>query len=171
MKTLTLALLLLSLNAFSQEFPVDSSTSKYSFTEVVKVDSVAAPVLFSRAKLFVAQLFNSAKEVTQMEDAASGTIVCKGNFTALSNYGFVKFDLSLYCKDGRYKYSMTNFVHVNPHPKQFAGGVLENEKPEAGTFFMTKKFWIKIKEDVYVQSQAVINKLKATMASKTSNDW
>ena len=60
---------------------MDIDTLKFNFSEVVQVDRMNAKTLYSNAKLFIANAFVSAKNVTQLDDENSNTIVVKGLFT------------------------------------------------------------------------------------------
>jgi hypothetical protein len=171
MKTLLLftsLIIRLSCLAQTNDLPKDES-GKIVFTEVVKVDSADANQLFSRAQVAISSLFKSAKDVIQVKDEASKQIVAKG---LLEAYGFVKFETTIQCKDGRYKYTITNLEHTNdPRYKySYAGGALENEKPVCGTFFINKHAWDKIKETTKTQIDDAIVRLKKSMASPAAGN-
>ena len=47
----------------ASDLPYDFAIQKYTYTEVVKVDSVSANILYSRAKVALAKLFVNGKDV------------------------------------------------------------------------------------------------------------
>jgi hypothetical protein len=153
----------------SVSFPIDSSTGKFSFVEVVKVDSVDAGTLYSRAKLFIANAFVSAQDVTQLADENTKTVVCKGNMTAAVG-GVVRFTLTIQCKDGRYRFSLTDFYH-SFESKNMSGGNLENEKPACGGFNMIRSQWAKIKNRFHDDASTLITAMKTSLQSTKTSEW
>lgn len=111
------------------EFPVDSSTNKISYTDVVSVDSlVKKQELFSKVREWFAKTYNSSTNVIQMEDKENGKIVGKALIqiykkTAITNYewGAIHYTISIYIKDGRYKYVITDFYHTGQYTS--SGGI------------------------------------------------
>ena len=105
---------ILFLNAFSQEKPL-------IFTEIIKVDSIISKnILYDRARAWLNDKFKDYKEVSQIQDKESGELSVKGIlFThylknifgdPLSNYPcYVRFKLTIWVKDGRYKYEFSDF--------------------------------------------------------------
>lgn len=182
MRLFLLVFIMSSFTSFSQDatipFPIDSSTRKINFSEVIKVDNADAKTLYSRAKLFVANSFKSAKDVTQLEDDATNTIVGKGIFVEnIANLGqrgdgYVSFKFSIECRDKRYKYSFTDFEHHAARANGAYGGPLENEKAAAGGLMFPKKFWDKMKLNCYDRIQNIVAALKTSMNSiNQKNDW
>lgn len=99
---------------------MDIDTLTFNFSEVVNSDTLDAKTLYSNAKLFVAQAFVSAKNVTQLEDENTHTIVAKGLLVLPLkdlpfSFSYMKelvtsFTLQIQTKDGKYKYALTDFV-------------------------------------------------------------
>jgi len=125
-KSMIIALMmcLVSSMSFGQKetpkLPIDSLTSKITYSEVVYVDSLAnKQELFSRAREWFAKSYKSSTNVIQMEDKESGKIVGKALMQVYhkalgSNYpsGYINYTISIYIKDGRYKYEVTDFHHT-----------------------------------------------------------
>jgi len=150
------------------------------YSEVVNVDSVSADELYNRAKLFIADMFVSARSVIQHDDAANKQILDKGNISAdyswnpLSNCpAHVDFTFTIFFKDNKYKYSLKPQNHVfEPACKLTGGGGnLAGEKPECGTFNMPKLFWNDIKLKADSDFKKFIESLKVGMKTKVDNDW
>jgi hypothetical protein len=119
-------LTLFTIETFAQKgnpiVPIDSVTGKISYTGVVIVDtSLNKQELFSRTREWFAKTYNSSTKVIQMEDKESGVIVGKALMQVYrkslgSNYecGFINYTISVYFKDGRYKYEITDFYYTGP---------------------------------------------------------
>jgi hypothetical protein len=112
------------LTAYSQKetpnLPIDSLTNKITYTEVVSVDSSAKKQeLFSRAREWFAKAYKSSTNVIQMEDKESGKIIGKALMQVYHKAmgreypsGYINYTISIYLKDGRYKYEITDFYHT-----------------------------------------------------------
>lgn len=175
-----IGLLVISSNTLNaQNLPLDEKTGKITFTEVVTVDDSTATKdqLYSRAREWFARTFKSSQNVLQMDDKELGKLIGKGNFSIIPGLYLtdsrVDFTLSIYLKDGRYKYELTDFNHVS-YKSGYSGGALEDEKPNCGNFNMMKKGWIDVKEQAQSNANAIIADLKLTMNKKAdieSDDW
>jgi len=99
--------------AFGQSSPV-------TYTEVVTVgDSVLEQELYMRAVNCFAIVYRNANAVIQLKDESSGQVMGRGSFQYLPKVftgssctkGYVDYLISIYVKDGRYKYEVTQFTH------------------------------------------------------------
>jgi hypothetical protein len=182
MKTLLIALLFVPFISFAQDLPKNSE-GNIEYTAVVNIDSADAQTLYSRAKLFIAQSFKSARNVTDLSDDAAKQIVVKGlirpvikwNVYGKSEFGNVFFTTTIQCKEGKYRYFINGFNHEN-HENKFdnSGGRLENEKPACGTFYMTKNVWQKVKDYTSNSMLTYIKNLQAYMEGKgitATDEW
>lgn len=170
-----LVLFLLPFLAQSQT-QIDIDTLKFDFSEVINVDSLDAKTLYSNAKLFVAQAFVSAKNVTQLEDENTHTIVVKGLLDLpLQNVPFslsyideviTSFTLQIQIKDGKYKYTLNNFI-VQDNPI-YGGSDLSSsytkQKGEMGEK-AHKKLWDDLKTSAYDYISKFIPLMKSKMAT------
>lgn len=119
-------------NVVGQTSELPILKNKICFTDVVKVDSnLTKSDLYGRAHEWFAKTYKSANDVLQLADEQNCVLVGKALFkvhytadfpkwvkskivmerTKVSG-GYVEYVLSLYFKDGKYKYEMTDFVHV-----------------------------------------------------------
>jgi hypothetical protein len=159
--------------AFGQvKFPVNGK-GEIEYTEVVNIDSTSADKLYSRAKMSIAEMFKSAQNVIQNDDATNKLILIKGNIQADYNYNFnighcnglVNFTMTLFCKDNRYKYSLIpSFHECSGCNFNCSGGDLLNEKPACGGMSMTKAKWDEIRTKVNSDFFVFIESLKKKMA-------
>jgi hypothetical protein len=196
MKTQTLIIffLLSYISAFGQnetpKLPIDSTTNKITYTGVVFVDSlVSKQELFSRAREWFAKTYKSSTNVIQMEDKESGKIVGKAllsvYFTALGTKqqgGYINYTISIYFKEGRYKYEITDFYHTGVYVNSTVG-----KEPDGGSceklIIEQKGFWGNSYKRTYERFlfqmdeniKALIEDLKEAMTIKVTNtkkdDW
>lgn len=151
----------------------DVDTFSFSYAGVVAVDSVTAKVLQSRAKLFVAENFRSAKDVIQLDDADAGIVLIKGNLIPIvkvplmgkTEYGYVHFTAKIQVKDGKYKYTFSDFSHEAYEKHYGTGGDLTRKKPECGTFGMSLGYWRQIKAYTNSDVKSLISSLEKSMRS------
>jgi hypothetical protein len=165
-------------------FPLNEA-GKIVFTEVIEMPNITKDALYTRAYEWFAKAFNSANNVIQMQDKENGKIVGKGSFGDINVsvvlgmatvYGNVKFTISIYLKDGKYKYEVTDFYHEGSWvgggapPRPYNAGALENEIPECGKSNLTLKKWGKIKEETNKRVLALIESLKKSMIVESAGD-
>jgi hypothetical protein len=175
MKSLYLLLFLLPSSICGQELNLPkNSQGLVEYTGVVQIDSVSEKDILSRAKLFVANAFVSYKDVVQLIDDNTNTIVVRGliPIDAAIGSGGWKIKMTLQCKSGRFKYSFTEFFHDYKLPTHsISGGAIENDKPQCGTFHLPKKAWTQLKENLDRQVLALIKDMSRQMAQSNSDNW
>jgi hypothetical protein len=126
MKKILLLFLILPCFLKAQEInlPVDSTTNKVSYSEVVPVPGISKDDLYVRGREWFAKTFVSAQAVIQMDDKAAGKIIGKGvgygtsSFMLTTSRFTIFYTVSLTVKDGRYRYEITDFYFQNP-PSQY----------------------------------------------------
>jgi hypothetical protein len=174
---LLLTLLTLHANAQTKTFPIDSTTKKITYTNVVNLDGTTKDVLYKRAKNL-----GIAGAGTQKDDPTQGVYIYKGSFNVsyrapqpgLQHTGKVDYQVTLACKDGRYKYIITNFIHSGD---KGSGGKLEGSQPECGKLLLVLPAWSDIRNQTMAQMDKFIASLIAGMegqdpnAPKIGSDW
>lgn len=175
--TLTFCLALWALYTFAQD-------STFIMSYVVKVDSVSQQELYKRAQNWAETTFVSAKKITVVNDTANCILVLNPAFLISLKgengelpAGYIKYQITLQCKDGRYKLSLTDFTH-HPGESSFGtGGNLNNAKPKCGYFVMAKGVWFNIREKALGYAnhirqlvQAAMDTTPKTNTNKT-DDW
>lgn len=183
MKTyFTLLFFIFCLSSKSQtivKFPLDS-TGKISYTEVVKIDSTSEEILYSRAKIWITNIFNSAKDVIQLDSKEDGIIICKGSLKAHGlnrggrdmSVGYVHFTMKLSFKDNKYKYEFTDFIHDGID--QFYGGNLEDLEPKGYMSGMGyhKMIWDGVRQNTDIDIKQMIKQLNNGMTTNANkSDW
>jgi hypothetical protein len=125
------------------------------------------------------------KEVVKMQDRESGKIIGQGKFPVYVNRlgkrgaGFFHFTISIYTKDEKYKIELSSFFHEGEGSGTVGnGGPIENEKPACGASIfskkgtaMSKKEWIKMKNQVNDNVLSLINDLKKFMSEEDKDKW
>lgn len=165
----------------AQDFPIDQESGKITYTEVVTLENNGATQeqLYSIAREWFATTYNSANDVLQMDDKELGKLIGKGGLpiitTAYLTDSQVEFTISVFVKEGRYKYIITDLVHESYKGQDFSGGALENVKPDCPGMNMMKKGWKQVKEQTAERVVEIITDLKKTMAGgegkASDDDW
>lgn len=83
------------------------------FNETVQIEQ-SADVLYSLAKSAIADIFVSAKNVIQLDDKDSHTLIAKGK-NRISNVT-IDFTLKIQTKDGRFRMSMYDITYTATVP-------------------------------------------------------
>ncbi len=164
-------------NAQTKTFPIDSTTKKITYSGVITLDGVSKDILYKRAKNL-----GISGAGTQKDDPAQGVYIYKGSFSVsyrgpqvgLQHKGSVEYQVTIACKDGRYKYIVTNFTHSSDKGN---GGKLEGSQPECGKLLLVLPAWGDIKNQTMEQMSKFIGNLTSGMegadpnAPKIGSDW
>jgi hypothetical protein len=154
--------------------PVDPQTHLITYQGVVEVPGVSKADLYTRAYTWVANAYHSANSVIQMQDKEAGQLVAKGltRITVRSlgmnvDGGVIRHTLTIYVKDGRYKYVLTNLTHEDFRAKGTSIGPLEREDLPFG---VTKKMWANMRSDANRDAYRLVADLQAAMTLKGVKD-
>jgi hypothetical protein len=151
--------------------PIDPQTHRITYEGVVEVPGVSKSDLFTRANAWVVHAYRSANDVVQMQDKEAGQLIVKG-LTRVSIGGVVRHTLTIYVKDGRYKYVLTDLTHdASGVQNGVSGGPLERS-PESFSGFgnMGKKNWAEIQRRAGQDAHLLTADLQAAMALKGTKD-
>jgi hypothetical protein len=159
--------------------PIDPDTHLVSYTGVVEVTGVSQAQLYSRAYEWIAKNYKSANDVIQMQDKESGKLIAKGLLPVSLKgraAGNVEHTLSVYVKDGRYKYEFTSLRHqymaTGQHGGDYSMGPFENAEPTLRIAFVNgqiKKSWDQIRRNTENDITAMTASLEAAMTGKTKD--
>lgn len=169
-------------------FYISCFGQELKYEEVVTVDSSATKdELYNRARTFLAKNFKEDGEVFTIDDKNTGEITGGGKVRyytkkiyigALCTIGYVNFKISIYPKDGRYKYIIHSLEHegsnCRPNSAINYGLLTTNDKPDKSKdVFLRKGPWQDIKEKTDLRMKVIISDLKEAMNKKheTSNYW
>lgn len=167
---------------FSQAMPIDKETGLITYTEVVKSDGATAKALYKAAKLWDINVYCRDKTFMQVSDDEDMTLVLKpavpiySDADGISVQGYVRYTLKIECRDGRYKYTFTDFRHEKlPATNECDGGALEKQDYECSTLILNKKkFWSDIKGQTNGAVLDLIDNMKKSIAreiQKKKGDW
>ena len=165
-----LLLVCIKLTSYSQD-----TAAKAYYTGIVKADSISKADLYSRAKSWIASSYNSPKSVIQMEDKDAGEIVANGNFPShemplglgVHATMYVKHKLTVYVKDGKYKWEIQILGLECPDPRN-GWSKDYNWYLEHQTGGLGHKAAIFEVENTEADIKSTIASLEKAMTSKTS---
>jgi hypothetical protein len=101
------------------KLPVSADTHLVTYSEVVQAPGVSQSELYSRAKLWFASTFKSAKDVVQADEKEAGVVQGTGwSTTYVKSLGIPSpqklwYTVKIAVKDGRYKYDISSFQIEN----------------------------------------------------------
>lgn len=138
-----------------EDFP-PYKNGKCFYQEVIEIEGVTQNQLFKRASNWVVGAYVSAPDVINQQDPEQGRIVTKGYFTVnyVMNVLPTYHTLTLEMKEGRYRYTLTEFYFTNG-----SGRTINIEDH-------TKGFRKKVNKEV----KELIADLKRAMATE-AEDW
>jgi hypothetical protein len=181
MKRIVLSILIacgLTAAAFAQNLPVDAGTGKITYLEVVDATGVKPADLTKVVKDWAAKQGFTLKEeaADKLVYNASTTVDYPSVNGSSTEKSAVTFTLSVFIKDGKYRYIATDFVHVGDVKTKAAGGKLENITPDCGATKMTSKSWVLIKNKVNSNLLALTADLKRVVKEfqndpANKSDW
>ena len=176
--------------ADAEPLPIDPRTQLITYEGVVPVPGATQAELYARAAAWVASAYPEGSAVLSPAPAA-GELVVRGTRPALvytpyegvlrSIYaGVVRHTLTIYVKDGRYKYVLTNLVHdALTAPNLNSGGPLEKDKASLYGYagLGSHKNWTDIKTAGTRDARHLVTSLELAMtlgqprATKKANDF
>lgn len=171
-------LLALSFPIMAGAQKINPDTLSFNYAGIVQADT-SAKVLQGRVRAFVAEFFASGKEVVQLDDPEAGTFLIKGTIAPIVKvpllgkieYGYVHFTAKWQFKDGRYKYTLSEFTHEAHEPNMGSGGALTNKRPACGTFIMTEGQWRQIKTYTNERVLAFIGQMEQAVKEGKEEDF
>lgn len=181
MKNLLLSVLMffgISAGSFAQNLPIDAGTGKITYLEVVDATGVKPTDLIKVVKEWSTKQGFTIKEETadKLVYNAFTTVEYPNVNGSANEKSPVTFTLSVFIKDGKYRYIATDFFHVGDAKSKVSGGKLENVTPECGATKMTSKSWVFIKTKTGSNMTALTNDLKRVVTEfqndpANKSDW
>jgi hypothetical protein len=146
------------------------------FSSVEQIDSINADILYSTAKVAIADIFKSAKDVIQVDDKDNHLLVIKG-ITTDDNASW-EYTIKIQTKDGRYKVEMydceytavlPNLPSTNYRAEKLTDENCLNKKGECKKtgYGYARRFLIDTKDNIFSQ-------IKDKMIAKknpTNDNW
>ncbi|WP_284464840.1 DUF4468 domain-containing protein [Chryseobacterium sp.] len=174
-----LSILFLSIFTFSQEL---------KYEEVIAVDStVTKKELYNRARTWVRQTFNKKNSSIDVEDESLGEISASGviDYRNKKSYfgsgcveGPIRVNLSIFIKDGKYKYSFHSFDHKGSggygcRKTDYGLITIDEKAPRPSWGNPSNKAWKDIKDFINENVQLNVSDLKEAMNKphESNNNW
>jgi hypothetical protein len=176
----------------SNDTAFERQTANWYFTGVINVDStISKDVLYQKSRQWFSESFVSANAVIDNADKDAGIIYGKGNIPLSKDVdGRVVFIIEIRCKNGKVKYTISNFKHENAciintfgncTPGAW-GGILNYgalTQPEAPYSYgksgrKADKFWNSVKDQTKSRTFNMVQSFKTTMNStvmKEKDSW
>lgn len=169
------ALFLLQHIASAQSLlPVDDSTKKVTFEEIVKVDSTSLMTLQSNAEAWIQKNLKSDNSEIRL-DSNGGRLSSEGKFFVYTKgiaskeiHGAIRFKLTIETKPNKYRYRFSDFVfEYYKQNRQFKYVPTGKEKPlEDPKFPGWEKPWVRYKKETAGKINTYISSLKEAMIYK-----
>jgi len=105
------------------KLPIDETTKKITFTSVSELPGISKDSLHTKAIAWCHEYFVNPTEVIRENNRKEGKIVCKPRFKimnpadkkgTITEGGNVQYTLILQFKDGKYRYTMTDYNWKQP---------------------------------------------------------
>lgn len=157
---LIIAMFSLSNIAKSQTIAIDSVSNKYQTSGILKIDSIAPDVLFSKTMEWIAINYNSANDVIQYSDKTTLKIIIKGAFQVnlFLKPGLIFHTAIFEFKYGKMKYTYSDFSYYSN-----GSGDMPFEKS-----MISKKNVIATTEQRIAQN---LESIKNHVLTSSSSDW
>lgn len=155
------------------------SDTAIKFSEIVMVDSATRDLLFIKARQWFNDNFKSANDVLQIADKESGELLGKGYVKSYYRYKSLgknnlmpvnyNLKISIFVKDGKYKYEFSDFYSIDKETLTADMGILTTAATTSATnpFIKQKKLndmWASMKEELNKTMQQIIHSLKLAMS-------
>ena len=162
----------------AQDMPVDSKTGKITYLEVIETPGLTAKDLYKIAKDWA----QSKGLKPTKESEAEGELVYDG--TLPMDYERTKgkiekskvtFKFSIFTKEGKYRYIVTDLVQIGLNPS-VTGGKMESATPACSLSGINAANWSYIKKRTQAGIEATVADLKRVIKEAQndpakSKDW
>lgn len=158
--------------------PLDATTQRITYSAVVPAPGLSQAELYARARAWITTAYPQQNAQLTREDPATGQLQLQGTQLVQlrtvyegvprSTYaGVVRHSLSVYVKDGRFKYIFSDFVHDAQHtPNLRSGGPLEQERANLFGYagLGSQRPWQDLKTQALRNVRRLAASLQATLA-------
>ena len=180
----------------SVKLPTDPDTHRITYAEVVQMPGVSQAELYTRAKIWFAEAFKSAKDVVQADEKDAGIV--QGSAWSPMEVHFMGknmpasnvrlwYTVKLACREGRYRYEVSDFKYeaipsaqfpTVPAPKAMEEVIALWTKPAAKNGKPTKADQVRgeLSQTVASNGTGLSASIKTSMARKpgasaSGKDW
>lgn len=183
--TILFTLIWFSTTVFGQ-FPKDEETGKVVYTDVIELKDLNKEAVYEKAKLWVVSTLKSDDNMVELDAEGRSRIIGTGNILIDSlqvrhndnNLNFpsasLNFKFSVFCKDGKVKYVVENFLlgYLDPGINSYRESGLESILLPRQVREKHAEKWASITE-AYLDRKIseVINSFDRAMKAEKNNDW
>lgn len=163
----------------AQNLPVNEKTGKITYMEVLKTEGVSSEDVHEEAKKWA----DAHKGWELIEEVDGEKLVYEVDMPIFypsadgkgQSEGVVSYTYSIFTKDGRYRYIVTDFEHAGKE-RGHDGGKLENVSPACSKSKISGRGWVSIKNKTNADISKLNNDLKQTIKEfkndpANDDDW
>jgi hypothetical protein len=181
MKHILLIFFLLPIVALSQKDTI------VAYSGVIRIENVSKDELYQRARAWMADAFKNSKEVLQVQDKETGELIGNGIVESYIPYNNIagkgdvgawsSFKISIWVKDGRYKYEITDINNTSLSSPTLEGfGLLTSSQESKVKWSMIRQskmneFLLKYRIGIDKKMESIISSLKNAMEIKPKSDF
>lgn len=109
-----------------------------SYTEVIQQQGKSSSEIYKQVKKWFAVTFKSAQDVIQYDGAGeeitgkAAIVYDEKSMTWAAASGLIYYNIEVKVKDGRFKFTMDNFIHKSTHPtwgEKWSNGLVYKNMP------------------------------------------
>jgi hypothetical protein len=179
-------LFLFPFSTFGQtpDLPIDTDTYLITYTAIDTVNGTQNE-LYLKAKEWFSETYNSSNAVIQMDEKSTEMVgkAVMHVYYHKSGHGYIHYTISVYFKDGRYKYLITDLYHTGESRSggYFIGNVYYPTSPIPGygpcenmmvtTTDHEQKIFNSLLNQMNDQIISLVNDLQQKMRSKSQKDF
>jgi hypothetical protein len=160
------------------ELPIDEKTGKVTFTEVVDASGLTGKQIFDLTKAWgLKQGFTVIEETdgSKIKFNASVKVYYPAPKSGPIEEGVVAFSFFVGCKDGKFRYILTDYSHTGKK-RSTNGGKIESSKPACGMTTMSSRGWVTIKNESKKNTDKLLTDLKRVIKEdqndpEKNDDW
>lgn len=163
-----------------QVMPLDNRTGLITYTGVAEISGKPAGELYERGREWLVKTFSSSAIVFEVDNPAEGKISVKASIVYIySNTlthppgGMINFTFSMFFKDGKYKYTISDFVHTGAGSIPGVGPLEQVEPPKKDRIHEIWVFnnnWNKLKRYTDSKMKDLTETLRKSMAGSSKNE-
>ncbi len=154
--------------------PIDERTQLVTYQDVVTMEGASADTLYNRAMNWVKSFYKNTNEVIKNADSTKGVIEMRSNVRIFSKQkdgtmlpkNVVYYNFKLECRDGRYRYTLTNF-----NERAASAAPIENWFKTDSPYWSSSQYeWL---NQIDSQVKELINSLEEGMLPKEifEDEW
>jgi len=169
------------LEVSSQSLNEQSEGNPLTYFQIAEVPNMPKDQLYDRIKQWLANVFKSLQNVSQLDDKANGVFIGHGNmswksktFSMQCSSGYINFEMKIQVKDNKFKMQMSDFTHEAAGRNTLCSLGLITDKEIYKTGILGgpyNKIWNQAKEDTKMYFDGLFNSLQTKIKSDKPDDF